>query len=123
MAELLFVYGSWTKPRVQRKVFRKSMQGHRDVLDGYCVTNIRAGKRMCPALIRKDCSSVGGSVIEVSVPNLARSDRYETRAFVRKRATLRSGKRAWVYVRETPHDKSSPHHPRFYMNASELSPE
>jgi gamma-glutamylcyclotransferase (GGCT)/AIG2-like uncharacterized protein YtfP len=112
--ELLFVYGAWKNPSVQRKVLGRRAHGSRDILDGYAVSETRVGRRACPALSMRQCSEVKGLAVEVSPRELERADRYETKAFLRIRATLRSGRRAWVYVRNEK-DSSPLHFKGFTM--------
>ena len=46
----------------------------------------------------RDDSRVNGMVFEVSESELARADAYEPAGYRRIRATLASGKQAWVYA-------------------------
>jgi gamma-glutamylcyclotransferase (GGCT)/AIG2-like uncharacterized protein YtfP len=85
------------------------LHGHRDQLVGFEQALFRiedpafvaASGKSHHAMVRfngRDESRVNGTVFEVSERELARADAYEPAGYKRVRATLASGKQAWVYA-------------------------
>jgi gamma-glutamylcyclotransferase (GGCT)/AIG2-like uncharacterized protein YtfP len=85
------------------------LHGHRDQLVGFeqalfkieDPAFVAASGKSHHAMVRfngRDESRVNGTVFEVSERELARADAYEPAGYKRVRATLASGKQAWVYA-------------------------
>ena len=110
---LLFSYGTLQDKDVQIANFGRELTGREDSLPGYT-------RRMVAIDDPKEVElsgeshyasaepsgnaedAVAGTVFEVAEQELALADKYEeTAAYRRIRVTLRSGNRAWVYVRTT----------------------
>jgi len=96
--EQLFVYGTLKDPLVQKKVIGKAVQGILDILEGFAISRIKLGNVVYPILIRKNGSEAKGLVISVTPKELKLIDDYETNAYERQKAVLKSGKAAWAYV-------------------------
>jgi hypothetical protein len=106
---LLFSYGTLQQDEVQRATFGRLLSGRRDALVGYTQTLFEiddpevvavSGKTHHPMLVftgdRAD--RVAGTVFEISDAELLQADAYEVAAYVRVKADLASGGRAWVYA-------------------------
>jgi gamma-glutamylcyclotransferase (GGCT)/AIG2-like uncharacterized protein YtfP len=106
---LLFSYGTLQQREVQLSTFGRLLQGHPDELIGFEQTLIEiddpevvsiSGKTH-HAIVRfngRNDSRVKGTVFELTDPELASADEYETAFYKRITATLASGKKAWVYA-------------------------
>lgn len=99
---LIFSYGTLQNKKVQISNFGRELTGREDALPGYV-------RRMIPIVGESYYANaepsdpedtVLGSVFEITEQELAAADEYEaTAAYHRISVTLRSGDRAWVYVR------------------------
>jgi gamma-glutamylcyclotransferase (GGCT)/AIG2-like uncharacterized protein YtfP len=108
---LLFSYGTLQYKHVQLANFGRELTGREDALPGYA-------RRMVPIIDPKVVALIGeshyanvepssnpedavsGTVFEITEQELAAADKYEEAAeYHRIAVTLRSGDRAWVYVR------------------------
>lgn len=107
--EKLFSYGTLQNKQVQEETFGRMLAGTADALRGYRVSTVRirdaevirkSGLEHHPILIKTGDpqDSVPGTVFEVSVEELERSDRYEVEEYVRIEEVFDSGTSAWVYV-------------------------
>jgi len=106
---VLFSYGTLREEPVQLETFGRRLQGHADELVGFEQSSVRIED---PAFVAKSGKSehavvrftgrsesrVAGIAFEVSDEELAKADRYEPNGYERIRATLASGKQAWVYA-------------------------
>jgi gamma-glutamylcyclotransferase (GGCT)/AIG2-like uncharacterized protein YtfP len=104
MLHKLFVYGTLTQPNVQREVWKRTIQGSPDALDGYTRTNIAVDGVTYPLIIPKTGSHVDGIVLELDDQELIKVDAYET-DYQRILVTLQSGTRAWVYAALASQDR------------------
>ena len=107
----VFSYGTLRDPEVQRSTLGRALPGAEDELVGYQLTTIRVTDPAFVALTGKAVHAnvrptglpahrVRGLALEVTESDLATLDRYEAPAhYERVRATLASGKEAWVYLR------------------------
>jgi gamma-glutamylcyclotransferase (GGCT)/AIG2-like uncharacterized protein YtfP len=107
---LLFSYGTLQDKAVQMANFGRELEGHPDTLPGYSSSLIAirdpavvatSGKTHHTIAERsKNLSDeVPGTVFEITAEELAAADRYEVSEYTRVLGTLKSGARAWVYVR------------------------
>ncbi len=107
---LLFSYGTLQLASVQQAQFGRLLIGRADALPGYACTRVEitdphvlaaSGERFHPIVAPSDNpdDAVDGMVLELSAAELAAADAYEVDDYVREEVTLRSGARAWVYVR------------------------
>ncbi|HEV3196632.1 MAG TPA: gamma-glutamylcyclotransferase family protein [Bryobacteraceae bacterium] len=108
---LLFSYGTLQYKNVQIANFGRELTGREDALPGYVrgtvgITDPRVAASSGeshyanaePSSNPED--TVSGTVFEVTEQELAAADKYEEAARYRRiSVTLRSGDRAWVYVR------------------------
>ena len=95
----LFVYGTLKKPAVQKKVLGRIIKGSRDLLEDYKKSKVSVNRKIYPAVIHSIGSKVSGLVISVTSDQLKLIDKYETKAYKRKKVILKSGKNVWVYIR------------------------
>jgi gamma-glutamylcyclotransferase (GGCT)/AIG2-like uncharacterized protein YtfP len=108
---LLFSYGTLQNKKVQIANFGRELTGREDALPGYARRTVPISD---PAVVASSGEShyanaepssnpedaVSGTVFEITEQELAAADKYEEVArFHRILVTLRSGDRAWVYVR------------------------
>jgi hypothetical protein len=107
--EKLFSYGTLRDEKVQSAVFGRLLQGTPDAIVGFRLTSMRIMDRRSITISEKemhtilrpapgDTETICGIVLDVTVAELARADRYEPSDVIRIRARLRSGKYAWLYI-------------------------
>lgn len=108
---LLFSYGTLQNKNVQMANFGRELTGREDALPGYVRGVVAIADPKVRALIGESHyanvepssnpeDAVPGIVFEITEQELAAADKYEEAAEYRKiSVTLRSGDRAWVYVR------------------------
>lgn len=106
----LFSYGSLQQEDVQLSTFGRRLDGGRDELPGFEPARVMIDDPAIVVRIGRDHhanarftgdagSHVPGMAFDVTDAELARCDEYEWEfSYIRVTATLRSGKRAWVYV-------------------------
>lgn len=105
----LFSYGTLRQREVQLANFGRLLEGEGDALAGYRVSSVviddpevvaESGASVHPILVATGdpADIVEGTVFAITAAELAAADEYETEAYVRVEAPLRSGGRAWVYV-------------------------
>jgi hypothetical protein len=108
--ELLFSYGTLRDEAVQLANFGRKLSGRPDSLPGYTLASIVILDQAVVSLSGKSqhtiavpCANtedeVQGIVFEVTALELVAADRYEVADYTRILVTLKSGVRAWVYVR------------------------
>lgn len=104
---MVFSYGSFTQPRVHRKVYGRRLIGRLDSLPGYRLTLIEVpsdtsgviGLTSQPAATLGDEDDViAGMLYEINDLELAAVDAVNSGTFVREWVTLTSGESAWVFV-------------------------
>jgi gamma-glutamylcyclotransferase (GGCT)/AIG2-like uncharacterized protein YtfP len=109
MQELLFSYGTLQKDKVQQELFGRLLSGTQDALKGYTLSTIEIKdasvleKSEQPyhliAIPSTDhTAGIEGTVYTITSEELRQADLYETDDYKRVKATLQSGKEAWVYV-------------------------
>lgn len=109
MTELLFSYGTLRLASVQRANFGRLLDGTDDALVGFRLGTVRitdpaviaqSGSDEHPVLVATDdpADRVPGTALEVTADELLAADAYEVADYARARATLASGREAWVYV-------------------------
>jgi hypothetical protein len=108
--ELLFSYGTLQDEAVQMANFGRRLKGRPDVLPGYTLMSITiedprvvalSGKARHTIAVRSTGpkEEVPGVVFEMTAQELLAADQYEVAEYTRILATMKSGTRAWVYVR------------------------
>jgi hypothetical protein len=108
-SESLFSYGTLQLEPVQLSTFGRVLDGLPDALPRFEQTMLKiedpsvvatSGKTHHPIVkfTGRPKDEVAGVVFEVTPAEIVEADRYEVAAYLRIAATLRSGRRAWVYV-------------------------
>ena len=108
MTEYIFSYGTLQEDRVQLQLFGRILDGTRDILKGYKISDIEIDgdsflskgeqKYQRTAIISNDMEdSIEGMVFEVSGDELPLADEYEPEPYKRIKVKLESGKLAWLY--------------------------
>jgi gamma-glutamylcyclotransferase (GGCT)/AIG2-like uncharacterized protein YtfP len=106
----LFSYGTLQQEEVQRATFGRLLTGTTDSMPGYRRAMVeitdpdvisKSGARFHPIVEASDNpdDEVPGTVYLVSKAELADADAYEVSDYKRIEVRLKSGTRAWVYVR------------------------
>lgn len=107
---LLFSYGTLRDRAVQLANFGRELTGSADVLPGYSLSLIAirdpavlatSGKAHHTIAERGSNARDGvpGTVFKITPEELTAADRYEVADYTRVEVTLKSGLRAWAYVR------------------------
>jgi len=105
----LFSYGTLQQANVQQTTFGRLLVGEKDILPCYQVGEVliqdehvlhTSGKAYHPILMYKGDANdqVIGTVFEISDKELLQADSYEVDAYVRRSATVLSGKTVWIYA-------------------------
>ena len=105
----LFSYGTLQQKNVQLANFGRELTGQQDILPGYVVGEVEitdervlreSGKAFHPILRLSGnlTDEVAGTVFELIAAELAQADDYEVDAYVRVKATLKSGIECWIYA-------------------------
>lgn len=95
----LFAYGTLRDPAVQHRLFGRTLGGEPDALAGYVAETIRIGGTSYPILRTGDDDAlVPGLALAMTAAELDAADDYEGPDYMRVEVTLRSGRRAFVYV-------------------------
>jgi gamma-glutamylcyclotransferase (GGCT)/AIG2-like uncharacterized protein YtfP len=102
--ELLFSYGTLRDEAVQIKTFGRRLIGQADGLVGYRVDDekfaAKYGTQQLNAQFTGDASDViEGAVLKITSAELDAADKYEPADYKRERVQLKSGVKAWVYVK------------------------
>lgn len=106
----LFSYGTLQQEDVQLSSFGRLLQGVPDAMIGFRMDHVeitdpevlaRSGKRFHPIVLPSEnpADSVSGTVFRITASELAAADAYEVSDYVRIETVLKSGERAWVYVK------------------------
>lgn len=109
-AVLIFSYGTLQDRSVQLASFGRELSGSRDSLPGYRTSLLAirdaavietSGKAHHTIAERSSdpADEVAGMVFRITPDELAAADRYEVSDYTRVQVTLKSGLRAWVYIR------------------------
>jgi gamma-glutamylcyclotransferase (GGCT)/AIG2-like uncharacterized protein YtfP len=110
VTEKLFSYGSLRDEGVQRAIFGRRLDGAPDAVIGYRLTSVKITEQKSIKISGKEvhqiiepakhgADQVEGMVFDITGNELVLADQYEDAAYKRVQATLRSGSKAWVYVR------------------------
>jgi hypothetical protein len=108
--ELLFSYGTLRDHTVQMANFGRHLEGRPDSLPGYILSPILIEDPAVVALSGKKhhtiaersgnpVDEVPGMAFEMTAQELGAADRYEVAQYTRILVELKSGAKAWVYVR------------------------
>ena len=97
---LLFSYGTLQENHVQIANFGRELEGCEDALPGYTIEILPVSNYANAVQSMHPQDAITGTVFEVTEDDLIAADKYEEDAdYKRILVTLRSGKRAWIYVR------------------------
>jgi gamma-glutamylcyclotransferase (GGCT)/AIG2-like uncharacterized protein YtfP len=102
----LFSYGTLRQRDVQLATFGRELQGEPDVLEGYVLGKVLIRDEGVVAtsglaehlILRPGEGAIEGVAFAVTPAELEAADAYETDDYARIEATLKSGRRAFVYV-------------------------
>jgi hypothetical protein len=108
MYEYLFSYGTLQKENIQLALFGRMVQGTRDVLSGYKVSEVditdeaflatgEQSRQLTATPSSNPNDSIQGTVLELTEAELQAADRYEPVIYKRIKVVLASGKAAWIY--------------------------
>jgi gamma-glutamylcyclotransferase (GGCT)/AIG2-like uncharacterized protein YtfP len=106
----LFSYGTLRQDNVQLSTFGRLLTGTPDSLLGYVCAMIEitdpevvttSGAQLHPVVVETGdpADEVEGTLFIITDTELAAADAYETSQYKRIEVTLKSGERAWVYVK------------------------
>jgi hypothetical protein len=106
----LFSYGTLQLESVQLASFGRCPSGSRDTMPGFRKSYVeirdpdvlaKSGERFHPIVspTGNPNDEVDGTVFEITAAELASADQYEVSDYKRIEVVLRSGKKAWVYVK------------------------
>jgi hypothetical protein len=107
---LLFAYGTLQDKGVQMANFGRELAGRADRLPGYATsliairdpTVVATSGRTHHVIAEHTANpsdEVPGTVLEITAEELLAADRYEVSEYTRVLVSLKSGARAWAYVR------------------------
>ena len=99
MDELLFVYGMLQESSVHEHIFGRTLTGNEEVLEKYRISRIDIGGRRYAAAVPSDKGCIKCVVFQITEDDLRKADKYEGRAYKRKKLVLKSGKSAWAYIK------------------------
>jgi len=111
MQQLLFSYGTLQSGAVQQSTFGRLLKGEQDAIVGFRLSSLEikdeavvalSGERFHPVLTPTGdpADQVPGMAFEVEEADLLQADQYEVADYKRILAVLRSGREAWLYVRQ-----------------------
>jgi gamma-glutamylcyclotransferase (GGCT)/AIG2-like uncharacterized protein YtfP len=109
--ENLFSYGTLQSEKVQIEVFGRIVKGETDSLIGYKKEKIKiqvdsvvhlsgVEEHVIISYSGKSSDVIEGMVFFITSDELAKADEYETDDYKRIKVQLKSGKEAWVYVKD-----------------------
>jgi gamma-glutamylcyclotransferase (GGCT)/AIG2-like uncharacterized protein YtfP len=107
--EKLFSYGTLQIESVQIETFGRILNGTKDSLIGYVLSEIKitdsaviktSGTDIHPILkyTGKSTDIVEGTVFELTPSELIQADEYEVEEYIRVEGDFSSGQKAWAYV-------------------------
>lgn len=83
---------------VQKKVIGRTAEFENDTLSGYFKSKVVINSSTYPILV-KGQGEIPGMVLLIDEKELEKIDEYETKAYRRIEKELKSGTKAWVYVK------------------------
>ncbi|RII95581.1 gamma-glutamylcyclotransferase [Clavibacter michiganensis] len=108
VSEVVFSFGTLQLADVQLALFGRTVDAVPDALTGFVIGELRivdpeviamSGSDLHPALLLgEDDDLVPGVALELTPGELAAADHYERVSYRRVKASLVSGRAAWVYV-------------------------
>jgi gamma-glutamylcyclotransferase (GGCT)/AIG2-like uncharacterized protein YtfP len=107
--ELLFSYGTLQQKNVQLAIFGRELDGKKDVLPGYILSELKITDERVLKESGKDIhlilhytgnskDEVIGTVFQITKEELLQADDYEVDEYVRVSAELKSGLNCWIYA-------------------------
>jgi len=109
-SEKLFSYGTLQNEAVQLSTFGRKLYGQPDAIVGYKLSQVEITDPEVLAISEQkfhpivswtglESDVVEGTVFNITPEELRQADEYEVDDYVRVSASLRSGGKAWVYVK------------------------
>lgn len=106
----LFSYGTLQRDQVQIATFGRLLSGHEDAMTGWRMDRLEitdpevlktSGERYHPVAKEtgKAQDEIAGKVFSITPEELKQADAYEVSDYKRVEVKLKSGDRAWVYVK------------------------
>lgn len=107
---LLFSYGTLNQPNVQISTFGRLLEGEDDAVTGFELQDLeiydfdvisKSGKNTHQILVESQdiLNQVNGKLYSLSLDELRQADNYEVEDYKRQEIILKSGKKAWVYIK------------------------
>ncbi len=104
----LFAYGTLRELAVQEYVFQRKLHGEPDFLPCFVISSKKIYENFLVLEFTDNTrDKVAGIVYTLDKQELLKADVYEGPAYKRIKATLQSGREAWVYVESIREEKSS----------------
>ena len=109
MSQYLFSYGTLQREDLQLKLYGRILEREADYLQGFLLKRIKITDEKFLSTGESDwqntlCETndindnVPGTVLSLTTDELAITDAYEPNGYRRITVTLRSGKKAWLYI-------------------------
>jgi|SRR5215475_6448240 len=106
----LFSYGTLRQAEVQMASFGRLLSGQSDALPGYKSIMLEitdpdvvatSGQKFHPMVVEtgNPADEVAGTLFAITGAELSAADKYEVSDYKRIEVVLKSGKKAWVYVK------------------------
>ena len=96
--ELVFVYGTLLQSRIQTEAWGKPMRGVLDILPHHAKYFIFHRKEHYPVAVPEMGTDLPGKRVSLTLSELRRLDRYESKIYERRMVFLKSGVKAWAYL-------------------------
>ena len=103
--QYLFTYGTLTQESVQKKLFNRVLDGAKDELVGFSLSEIKIPRNKVQSIYPvieytgRSENKVEGMLYKVSKEEISIADDYEGLFYKRQKVTLQSGKECWAYVK------------------------
>lgn len=106
----LFSYGTLQLEKVQLETYGRKLKGIKDILEGFKVDELeitntsvlqKSGKKFHPIAIPSQNKNdyIKGVIFEITEQELIETDSYEVSDYKRVLKTFKSGKNAWIYIK------------------------
>jgi len=97
--EYIFTYGTLQHESIQLANFNRKLDGFKDVLPGYRISEIKIANEYTNIERSENSSDVVTGICYLLTPNeLLAADTYEGQGYQREKVLLASGKKAWIYL-------------------------
>ena len=110
MTQLLFSYGTLQLEKVQKDTYGRLLNGIPDILEGYKIEQLeitdkdvlsKSRQKYHPIAVKTGNKNdrIKGVIFEITDEELQQTDEYEVSDYQRISETFKSGRNAWVYVK------------------------